>query len=792
MSLLIVKTLNFKHMNFKDLQAQELFVDSLFREGKYQQVIDFEEKLRNNEVSSTKIYLLISKAKFNLGLSKGSLETIENGLAYSKNDFGLQEFKNTILLKLDKNQEAFDVTKDLLQKNSKNLKSYILHIRNMLLFDQYNEARNLLLSKINEYPKHLSLLELMIQIEEKSGNIFKALNWCEILRERLPGDFRGCYRKGLLLVKQQQYEKAFEAFQAGLEIAPNHPGIVQHMINISVRIHTISQTLEFISPFSSNRELYIYGIVTLCLSAINKGKITLIEDIFHKAALQDCLDPEIVSLKCDYYCAQKKLNNSFDISIKLLKETVEKNREVLNNNSALPNLEDDLSWVGQIYINKLASVFKKQTNYHKPISLALDFYVQEYLRNSHFPSLVNNEPNRQSKQKFVFCFNTPALGLSSSHASIQSNILNTFIESNYECHVLFVNHPFTFGVIEKNNLALLRTRGLTDHSSDFITSKVKETFSKVGATNPYDYSITVLNDSTNTSITLDILIQRVFELFAKLNINKNDLVIAYGDHNLGSSILHRILKQVNCSKSFYMSANICDPTIFEASYSYILSPTPKLHSGASIPVLQGPVIRKPFCWETSFNKVNLLAEELQCLNGLVKLPNAFLAITTAKNLHTRVDCEYIDFIKRILTDFDNCHLLLIGTSHLSMSTWHPEIATINNKITYLNFAKHLFTLYTEIAKALKCVYIYPQHNGGGGGNILAALAGVPVFVFKNNDAQPCLSSQSIVTSYNELYSKFISCQQSDVYRKEVVEMNWSAINNFNIQSKAALLNLPFQ
>ena len=214
-----------------------------------------------------------------------------------------------------------------------------------------------------------------------------------------------------------------------------------------------------------------------------------------------------------------------------------------------------------------------------------------------------------------------------------------------------------------------------------------------------------------------------------------------------------------------------------------------MNYGASIPVLQRPVIRKPFFWEISLSKANLLAEELQCLKDLVELSNPFIAITAGKNLHARIDEEYIDFVKQILTDFDNCHLLLIGTSQLSMSTWHPKIATMNNKILYLDFAKHLMTLYKEIAKALKCAYFYPQHNGGGGGNTSAAIAGIPVFVFKNNDAQALLCANSIVNSYNELYGKFLSCQESDAYRKLVVEMNENAINSFNIQSKTALLNL---
>ncbi|MCL2927941.1 MAG: tetratricopeptide repeat protein [Trichodesmium sp. MAG_R01] len=385
----------------------------------------------------------------------------------------------------------------------------------------------------------------------------------------------------------------------------------------------------------------------------------------------------------------------------------------------------------------------RRIEFKKILSPKIHTFLTKYINNDITQKLtaIFNDLNREShlilKSKksefnsFIFVLSFMDLHKTSSHLKVVIDYAYFLTkEIPFSTVNILVTDEFSFG-----NSMIDSPKPILKDSSQFY--KILHSFYKDASEDRIKFIIpeVALSPGPDSDYTLHLL--------KKLISCMPDIVIFFGGV-LGSLILPEVVYKYY--PTIYVQFNMFNNT--KSNFDIYLSCNPREVSNQFVNRINSDRWRFHEYIYAPFPSENKHTMEM-----VKSSSESITVVTVGANLNQRMsDPSYLDCFVNLLELYPNLEWCLIGIKNeeefLSRNTMLRSLYTLG-KVKLIKFEEDLLSFYRFCD-----IYAYPAHSGGGRGTFLAALQGLPVLCFKNNDAEGFLPTECIFNN-NDDYFVFI-------------------------------------
>ena len=490
---------------------------------------------------------------------------------------------------------------------------------------------------------------------------------------------------------------------------------------------------------------------------------------------------------CDCYIALGQDKNAFlwaekiiiqqqknDLGFKICSKLLLKDRSLEFRDQVLELLEN---YTIQDMISRASSL-----TYPCWWTLCYQYYCKKLKKGVYTFNRAKHFKNNNKPRVFIFVNNTKE-SKTSSHLAFLSNFMATFENNNIECHLLISPHPYP--ALGKFARVGLRDTNLSDLE---LANKVKGYIEKLAGPPAREYRVKCLFDLSNKKMTVKKYFFETTDNVLALDICEEDIIILPGGV-CGSTLLAAISAYLPARIYFMMFSgtnkfneikNIAD-YIIHPSANYEPTSGNAYNSGFNKnQILHNVIAPKPFYWEEN-NAVNFTQQESEFLKQIELIEEGNFILTAALQLELRINKEFHKIIIRLLSEKSNLYVVMIGTKAKKLFKLFPRLRKYRKRIIFLEFADHLFSIYKKLSSK-NIVYIFPRVCGSGRTNVYAAYAGIPIVLFRGNDAESQLPATYFVNKTEEMVDKIFMISENQEYKSKYVE---DVINDRNNRTKNA-------
>lgn len=391
----------------------------------------------------------------------------------------------------------------------------------------------------------------------------------------------------------------------------------------------------------------------------------------------------------------------------------------------------------------------------------------------------------QASSDVVFMLNFFSLWKSpvSSHVKLIADTANIYLRAGLRVTVVVTNHPFVgvypgkAGFYSQNPVVL--------PAAD-VHKKIEQDFYAISGVSPGTYTLLVIGGG-RLNERMSGLVQRLGAEMAALDITDNTLVLSAGG-KYGSDFVHGYLGYVP-GRHVLLMFNYANPVSRSFAKSYGLALSPALDRTLEMGLVQGVPVDQVryrmsgFFWQ-SLPGAKLSVEEQGALSALTSTNPAKLLIVAKQQIDVELNEEFARILAACISEFD-CSVLYIGAGDDAIRSRLIALGLPTDRHVALEFSENLLGLYSSLAERHESLFLLPRCAGGGHSTLFAALSGIPVVRFTDNDAEGylpagsfCESADSVLARARQLLSEQDSRSEDlDAVRAWIADRN-SEVDQF--------------
>ena len=387
---------------------------------------------------------------------------------------------------------------------------------------------------------------------------------------------------------------------------------------------------------------------------------------------------------------------------------------------------------------------------------AYDQYSRKFA--NYAPSSVKNE--YLLKPKVYIMLGTVPLNRTSSVLLVLFQTLSFYTE-RYDVEILLSGLPSD---LSKSNFRGLFKKSQLDELSQQITGDV--------------YDARILGRS-NIEENLGLALEAIIDDVAKIPFKYDDIVFFLGKgHAFGGGrsciFIERMLPYIPCRKIYLMlgAKNPIDGLQWKVDYFMTPSYSGKTKEELSKRLQIDPrrIIKRnnliaPSIWENEGSRASLSAEEEKVIKVASK-SGSFL-ITILNNYVKRVSDDFVNEMRRLLTNVENASYIIVGASEAQVRD-NFNVGDTQGAFYFINHSKNVYAFLKYLSRVSTGCYVNPNIPGGGWSIHLAVLCGILPVLFKGGDSSAVYGDVYTVENYEQMRSMIVKGVQNTAYRKRVL------------------------
>jgi len=379
---------------------------------------------------------------------------------------------------------------------------------------------------------------------------------------------------------------------------------------------------------------------------------------------------------------------------------------------------------------------------------------------------------------FIILNNPPVMRThTGGHIKVLGGLAKFFIDHKIKVFFVIMAHPFKSNYGGKD----LKIRRCDLETSSNIKRLFRDDLFAISGINKSLCNIDVIG-GREKQYTLGRFMRHLVNSIGDYGISENDLVYSIGG-KFGSDIFHHLIGSLDTKRIYLMMnvGNALDKKIL-TNYDLIMAGSSKVRDHVSDlykkKIISSKVFIRQFYWESTGNK-RLTSDENEAIDLIKRKGITKLLVSTYSNIHRRMNTGFIEIIYKVLHNNSDIGLLLIGSCSNDIMQNMNRLNTIKSQIVVLEFSLNLYWLYSSINKRFDVYYIFPRQSGGAQGTYAAALSGVPVTLYTNNDAEVVLPGRCFVNNNKEFMNRLSVLMSDSVLKLEDVTNTLEHIDQHN-------------
>lgn len=287
----------------------------------------------------------------------------------------------------------------------------------------------------------------------------------------------------------------------------------------------------------------------------------------------------------------------------------------------------------------------------------------------------------------------------------------------------------------------------------------------------------VLSDYNKINIDWRSAFINIYEFFGKIDV----LFVSSGFWR--PHLVEKLF--IKLSKKSYLYKMGLHNTIENIeSFTGLLSPRPETEI---LPAnFKGDVLLRPaasgIIGPTTQPLDALTQEEQWTVDSIRRLNKSKILITFTNNLTGRLEPKYYWIIRNIYKHYKNdVAVILVGKDSINGKLMIHQNCGDDISILTLPYQNDLTRFCKLVSQNFECIYIHPDHSGGGYCKVLAAFF-MPTFVFSNTDSVQ-MHPESMCSCKEEKLFKCINAFDNYHEAKKLIQLNLDYEKHFRNYSK---------